>query len=303
MLPENINAIGTFGHTVTLAIFLVFSSIIYLVLLFHNSSRQVIEQISVKRRVLLFASIIAGTAILLSYTRASFLSLFLVAPFIAIQTRSLHRFIYYGTIIFLIGTSILFTYLTYRSLQEEEIFSKNDANPIRDFEKLFSSRYYETEATNNRLWVFTQVAPIPILNFRFLGYGGDLDRLRAKIYEDSDYELKRILVYRPIKDVYWVTILMFYGIFGLFLFSFILVRIYQSANFIFRHDQEEIFKLYAIALKGIIFVMAFLSFFVVTYEFRPIAYFFWFLCGLIINRKLQLKSELRINSDSNKQSL
>ena len=278
------NAIGTFGHTVTLAIFQVLTCTVLLAYFYYRPIKSKVISWAMKPKVLVVFLGLLLVSIFVTYTRASALVAILIIIVLGLAANQLKKLIYYGVIASVFAIPLLAILIVQSS-------GKEVTNPIDDFTHIFSRDYLENEASNNRLWVLTKAVPIAVAKPNLIGYGGDVERIRTKIYEESGYKLDRILVYGPIKDVYWVTIFFYYGFIGLGLFIFIQYKVYKAADYLFRNDGQRTYKILGLAMKGFVIVMAILSFFVVTWEFRPIAFTFWSLAGLAINRKRELIEE------------
>lgn len=295
-LGDHVNAIGTFGHTVPLAIFLVFTSCILFAQIFYKNGAELLKALRIKKgRVWVILGLIV-LATLLTFTRASFLAILLLFPVIAVVANSIKRFVSYTVLASFAGFVVIAVYLLFLSITggaAQKVKSVIEKNPAADLAQAFSPEYIQKEASNNRIWVVKNIGGANLAKPNIFGYGGDWDQTRLEIYRASGGTLRRILFYPPIKDVYWITILTVYGFVGFTLFVLILVKIWRAARYLWLNGSDNLTKGIALSMQAIMIAMVILSFFVVTFEFRPVAYLFWAFSGLIINQFLALKAEER----------
>jgi hypothetical protein len=134
-------------------------------------------------------------------------------------------------------------------------------------------------------------APTVIFNKPFLGYGADqisaIDRLNASKISF----LTKVWTTEGFKDVYWVAILVFYGLSGLISMVWMFWRLYYCSRMIYKVSNEQITKEISLSVNYIIIVTSFLLFFNRTIEFRIYGFYFWFLSGLMFSLYLQEKNQ------------
>lgn len=150
---------------------------------------------------------------------------------------------------------------------------------------------YTKQLKNQRLGALMGTAPTVIFNKPFLGYGADqisaIDRLNASKISF----LTKVWTTEGFKDVYWVAILVFYGLSGLISMVWMFWRLYYCSRMIYKICNEQITKEIALSVNYIIIVTSFLLFFNRTIEFRIYGFYFWFLSGLMFSLYLQEKSQ------------
>ena len=168
-------------------------------------------------------------------------------------------------------------------------------NIIHNVTGIFSRRYIEI-AQRQRLGALTRVVPTILANRPILGYGpdeeGTIERLgksRPSFLESPNLDKGRF------EDVYWVAILAYYGLPGVFLMALLVHKLYSSAYRIYRTSAHELTREISVMVIYIVGLVPFLLFFYRALEFRIYSFYFWLLPALMFGLHVQERA-LGLNS-------
>jgi len=272
--------IGTLGHSVNLALFLLIQYIFLLVIIFTNFSNLKLKFVF----YILF--IINFLALLFTYSRgaiiASFIAFFLV---LVINKRKILLFTFLSLITYL---TFLFSIINIHVGTSYTKVKKEYVNPIDNIRMIFSSEYLEA-TEGSRQWVLQEIGGFLLKNTVLIGLSPDEFTAREKIAKLSKGTLERILYYKAFEDVYWVAILAYFGIVGLLLYLLILYKLYTSAKFVIKYTKNYIYIIFSQTLIVLLIVTIPLTFIVRTFEFRAFGFYFWLIAGIVMNEYIRLK--------------
>ena len=172
---------------------------------------------------------------------------------------------------------------------------RTEQNILQNITGVFSKKYIEI-AQKQRLGALLGTTPTILANRPFLGYGPDEETTIDRLNKSQPSFLLRTLNKRGFEDVYWVAILAYYGLTGVFLIAFILYKLYSSAYKIYRTSIHNLTKEIAFTVICIVGLTPFLLFFYRVLEFRIYSFYFWLLPALMFGldareRTLTLKSQ------------
>jgi hypothetical protein len=259
---------GTLGDTVFFGTFMIIVLALYLArtdnLTIRNSSIIVI---------ILFA-------IGFSYSRAAvFAALLMVWVFYRIR---------FGVTRTLIISLLVLTVGSVGALLLADVFPEyvnpeaTQQNILENVTGVFSQRYVAI-AQGQRLGFLINTIPAVLLSRPVLGYGPDQETAVEQL-NASDVPLvlqKWRWREKGFKDVYWVTILAYYGLAGLVLLTIIFFRLYSAAWHVYKTSTDKLTRQLASAMICLVGVTTFLLFFNETLEFRAYGFYFWLLAALM----------------------
>ncbi len=272
--------IGTLGHTVDLALFLLVAVTVVTGLLFTQGDR---VQTVVPSWVLFAALGAFVAAILLTYSRASFLAALVGLGVVAWWRR--HRRQLLRPLLGLgLAAIVLGAALSYAGTTGDVKLKQVHVNPLANIGMAFGSSTLEGRFSNTRLWLITSVGGSVLRSMTPLGYSPDEATARRRIAQNARGALDRILTYGPFEDVYWVALLSYYGLLGLGAFCWILVRLYRSAREVMSYTPGLWTRTAATSLASLLVLLIPLTFLVRTFEFRSLSLYLWLLGGVTLNR-------------------
>lgn len=144
---------------------------------------------------------------------------------------------------------------------------------------VFTVNYVE-HAQAQRLGALLGIPPTVLANEPLLGYGPDELNTIKRLNESYPNYLVRTVVQKGFEDVYWVAMLAYYGIFGVFAFAWLLFAIFRSALFIFNNARDRLTYELSTSVICLVGVTPFLLFFDRVLEFRGYSFYFWLVVGL-----------------------
>lgn len=147
---------------------------------------------------------------------------------------------------------------------------------------ILSPRYFEI-AQKQRFGFLVNTVPAVLLERPILGYGPDT---AAAVERLNTMDVPLVLENwgwreRGFKDVYWITILAYYGLAGLLLSIVLFLRLYSAAWRIYKTSIDKLTRQLAFAVICLVGVTAFLLFFNEALEFRAYGFYFWLLAALM----------------------
>lgn len=166
-----------------------------------------------------------------------------------------------------------------------------DFQELPTFQELtyrFSVEYFTREASNNRIWVVLVLLPLSLRTSPLTGFGPNEEFVKTVLFNHSP-ELK-IILYSAFEDVYWATIIMYYGLIGLALFGGFFFLVARSAHRFSKLNNDGIDQRAFKVIFYIILLFGLYSIFIVAPEIRFMSYIFWACSGLVIKTLIQQES-------------
>ena len=154
------------------------------------------------------------------------------------------------------------------------------------FSSIFSQEYWQHNWKSSRGWMISTTTNSLIKSGSWFGFGPELGSVKEGIRPylaepDDQARLQRNLY--VFDDPYWFAVMAYFGIVGLSIYWLILWRLYQIAKFVlfFTISQQE--KTIALMAETLIIITFFYSFVERLFRVRPFSFYFWLLCGLLVN--------------------
>jgi hypothetical protein len=116
----------------------------------------------------------------------------------------------------------------------------------------------------------------------------------ANFVSDPREKLQIIERMRMFEDVYWIAMLIYYGIPGVTIFIAMLARLFQASQWLINNSSDNStkpnYQFLGVILCTLIITVIFYSFISRILEFRAFGLYFWLMAGLVVNACYQLNS-------------
>ena len=293
---------GTTGDTVLFATFMT----LFLILItskMYIANYQVkkydkshLMKVSNKKKNVLSSILIFGTiiAIGLSYVRVCLLAaLIIVIAYLLLkfykrkQKRIGIILILISLLIPIISININF-FSDFHGLQYVGNARQTEQSVFDNMTGIFTAKYIDI-ARKQRLGALIDIPLTVIYNKPFLGYGPDELLTIENLNNSPTSFLTKVWTKEGFKDVYWVSVMAFYGVAGLSTMIWIFYRLYRWAKIIYIRTQEKVIKEISLSVLAITLTTILLLFFNRTIEFRIHSLYFWSFPALMFNLYSQEK--------------
>lgn len=272
--------IGTFGHSVSMALYLLVCAAIVISLIFNGKGRG--------RRVappsahfVVLAIVLVG--VLLTYSRSTFLCALAGCAVVAFWRR--HRLGLLRPFLAIAGAGVVLTVIFAVSEEVGAVRVKETrVNPFENIRMAANPEVLQGGFANTRVWMIREVGGTVLSSVSAVGYSPDPETARMGIVRESEGALARLLTFEPIEDVFWIAMLSYYGILGLAAFGWLLARLYRAARELMDWGRDFWTRSLATATAALIVMVVPLTFMVRTFEFRAFAFYFWLFAGLTVHR-------------------
>ena len=153
------------------------------------------------------------------------------------------------------------------------------------FLSVFSPEYWEHTLSASRGWVVTKVCQTLWESASWFGFGPDHETLINNMgqYLTSDEVKKLVRDAEVFDDPYWFAYLGYFGVVGLLINWFILLRLFNTGRELLRITTVKEYQILAISFCSIIVVAFFYSFVERVFKLRHFSFYFWLLAGLMVN--------------------
>jgi O-antigen ligase len=278
--------IGTFGDSVLVALFLVFIAVISLSFLLRMKIKAYLY------RIILFGIfLISFVALFYTYSRASVLIGIIAVPIILFLEKKIKRLFFIGIMSLTLFAGVLFLSSNQSSTNEAYYNPKTKyTNPLDNITSIFSHKYVQNNMEHSRGWVMVEVGGQLIKSVNFFGYGPSGDESLGRMVKEDVTSRIPFQNLSIINDVYWVAMLSYYGFFGLIAFLFILWYIFKAALVVYKKSNMPIYTMIGLSMMVIIILALPYTFIIRTFAFRPFAFYFWLLAGLVAAEYRRIKS-------------
>ena len=153
------------------------------------------------------------------------------------------------------------------------------------FLSVFSPEYWEHTLSASRGWVVTKVIQTSWESSSWFGFGPDHETLITNMgqFITSDEVKKLVRDMEVFDDPYWFAYMGYFGIVGLLINWFILLRLFQAGRELLRITAVKDYQILAISFCSLIVVAFFYSFVERVFKLRHFSFYFWLLAGLVVN--------------------
>ena len=162
------------------------------------------------------------------------------------------------------------------------------------FLSILSPEYWEHTLSASRGWVVTTVCQTLWESSSWFGFGPDQETLITNMgqFLTSDEVKKLVRDMEVFDDPYWFAFMGYFGVIGLALNWFILLRLFQVGREIIRKTTIKEYQILAISFCSLIIVAFCYSFVERVFKLRHFSFYFWLLAGLVVNvYQNQIESE------------
>jgi hypothetical protein len=235
--------------------------------------------------------LLAGlAAMVLSFSRMSWIG-FYAGLVVMLSLMKKRRVIAY-LVVPIAVTYVLFRFYGPSSV---EVSETGEASIMQRYLGMFSPRYAEISLNSDRLYAMTKTTGRVMQISPVLGLGpGSVASAAAKIFgggerwEVLDLPTSKVMA---LGDVGWAAMLAQYGLLGLALFIWILVRIFRSSIQSYRLARDSLERILAVGFIGGFVCMMFENVFSFNFTYRPSALYFWMFAGIVFRMLKIQKSE------------
>ncbi|MGA9532965.1 MAG: O-antigen ligase family protein [Anaerolineales bacterium] len=222
---------------------------------------------------------IAGVVV--TYKRGELLLMALAfALFLLFNLRLRSRI--YSLIGIVLVLVIAFTMVALSLQQADELIQPREQQlgVVEHFQQLLTRNFWAHTAQFSRGWLLVNVGGHMIQEVRLIGYGSDTVRARELLIQE-DPSLERLTTFKVFEDVYWVAMLVYYGILGMIVFLTGYAR--TVWNILPSIDRPGINAAVGTAAAIIAIVTLPAAFLERVFELRAYSFYLWLLMGLAIS--------------------
>lgn len=156
------------------------------------------------------------------------------------------------------------------------------------FQQLLTRNFWAHTVQFSRGWLLVNVGGHMIEEARLIGYGSDTVRARELLIQE-DPSLERLTTFKVFEDVYWVAMLVYYGILGLVVFLTGYAR--TVWNLLPSIDRPGIHAAVGTAAAIIAIVTLPAAFLERVFELRAYSFYLWLLLGLATSLVVRSRME------------
>lgn len=245
-----------------------------------------------KRKYLIPMSLIL-TALILSSSRISWISVFLAVGVILIKIRHKLRFVYFAVPFFLAAIIMTSTHII-------DVDTLTDDFNITDrFYYMFTSDYIDIVTTAGRLYAVLDAIPAVFSSNPFLGIGpGSFMRISIQMPEEevfakaSSLDLETKALYF-VHDVGYAALFIQVGLVGLIVFIWLFIRLYKRASDSLKFEKDPIVRTLMLGSTGFFIALAVQNLASSNLMYRNQSIVIWSLCGLIALFSVRNKNQLQ----------
>jgi hypothetical protein len=281
-------AIGTFGDSVLLALFLVFATVLSYVFIIKQKIKSIIY-----KSVLIGIFLLTLASLFFTYSRASALAGMMAIPLVLYLDKKIKKLFFISTIACFVLAVVLFG-LSIEDSSDTLYYNPKQkyASPIENITSIFSESYVQRNLDHSRGWIIVGIG-IPIVkSFNLFGYGPAGEESLGEMVKENVTGTMPFQNLGIINDVYWIGMLSYYGFIGLILFFFILGKIYKASILVHKNSPVQIYSIIGLCMAAMVILAIPYTFIIRTFAFRPFAFYFWLLAGLVAAEYRRIKTNL-----------
>lgn len=275
---------GTFDDAAILSSFLLIVCIIFFTFAYAKTTNLIPSSKDIPSLLTTYFAIFA------SKKRAALLIAFIL-PVVVLFSRGRRRdtlvsMWFYATLSFVVLLTISLFVLPNVDTSFSDAESRKESVGLSSyFLQILSPEYWEESSQNSRGFLVRTIISSIFSSHSWFGFGPDLEIVRESIAGaiSSTGDVKRVLNIGPFEDVYWFAMLAYFGVIGVGIYLFILLRLYQSAKWLIRFSSHEIYKSLGTIVCSLIILIVIDCFIERVLKFRPFSFYFWLLAGLVVN--------------------
>jgi hypothetical protein len=153
------------------------------------------------------------------------------------------------------------------------------------FFTIFSAEYWDHTLSASRGWIASQVCQISLESSSWFGFGPEREAVITNMgkWMTSGEVTKLERDIGVFDDPYWFGIMGYFGVVGLLIYWFILLRLYVVSRNLMKITAVSEYKSLAIIFCTIVIVAFVYSFVERIFKARDFSIYFWLLAGLVVN--------------------
>jgi hypothetical protein len=277
--------IGTFGDSVLVALFLVFTTALSYTYYLRMEVKPVLFKF-----YLLGIFMLTLIALFFTYSRASVLIAVAAVPITLFLEKKIKKLFFIGIMSALLIAGVLFLMANESATGASYYNPKGKyTSPIDNVTNIFSSSYVQHNMQHSRGWIITEVG-LPVLqSLKFFGYGPSGDESLGRMVKENISGSMPFQNLGIINDVYWVALLSYYGFVGIIFFILILLKIFKAAMIVYKNSPSTIYSMVGLCMAVMVILAFPYTFILRTFAFRPFAFYFWLLAGIVAAEYRRIK--------------
>ena len=157
----------------------------------------------------------------------------------------------------------------------------SEINILAYFEQLFSPEYWEK---GTRQWIIKTIFQGIIGTGSWFGLSPDSHEAIQNLTELLPRQ-KSLILERKFwfEDVYWGSMLLYYGIPGVALFGYIFHRLYKTTQWLIDYCLDSQIRTLAIVFATLLIISIFYGFVERIFEIKCFSFYLWLLAGVVVN--------------------
>ena len=269
---------GTFANTANTSAFLLVCFIVLVVLALKNTTNSFLS-ISILNFFIMYFAFFA------TYKRIALLFGLIIPVIILYLFRK--KFLvskiiwFYSFGFFILLFCSLFFLNVDSSIDSWSIRKGADLNPIAYFQQLLSAEYWER---GTRQWIIKTAFKGIIGTGNWFGLSPSpheaIQNLAELVPRQKSLILEREFWF---EDVYWSSMLIYYGIPGIALLGYILQRLYKTSQWLIDYCLESQSRNLGIAFCTLTIIAIFYGFVERIFEIKCFSFYLWLLAGTVVN--------------------
>lgn len=272
--------IGTFGHSVSMALYLMVCAAIVVSLIFNGGGPG--RRLAPPPALFVVLAVVVG-GLLLTYSRSTFLCVLAGCALVAYWRRRRRGLL--KPLLVVSGAALVLAVILSVSDEVGAVRVKETrVNPLQNIRMATNPEVLQGGFANTRVWMIREVGGTVLSSVSAVGYSPDPETARRGLVRESEGALKRLLTFEPIEDVFWVAMLSYYGLLGVGAFAWLLARLYRASRELMDWERDFWTRTVATSTAVLIVMLVPLTFMVRTFEFRSLAFYLWLLAGLTVHR-------------------
>lgn len=281
--PKIGSVFGTFGKPAAMAYFLLIPIILLGSSCYLRTRRLLLNKT-------LFWVIILMLGLFVTYKRGALLISLLIIPIIIFLYSERHQLTKLKVlIIFVTSVIICLTMLLASSKWSNKTIHEKTSyvNPAHSLTQLISESYWENTMSVSRGWFIREVGVSAISSGKLLGYSPDETSAKETLAKKGG-SFGKLASYNAFDDVYWVAMLIYYGIIGFSIYMWILFRLYRISKQV-SSSLDDFSKQIGVIFRVLVIITIPATFLERSFELRAFGFCFWLLAGLVVLEYFRLR--------------
>lgn len=249
-----------------------------------------------KRRLFWFI-VVSFIVLLLTYSRTSWVGLYLGVILILFVTKKKKLLLF-----FLLGPIILTLILW--TIYAQQIYatkvSYGEMSLTQRYLRMFSERHIRSSYQVSRLAVLTKVSREVVFKRPLFGFGPGIVEYREVegLGEPARRALQQIevapVVIHFMGDVGWTSILVQFGSIGLLIWISIVLTVLKISIKLYRVSENRFLQGIGLGYAGAVVAIIVENFFCYNFTYRPVSFYFWLFGGIVVHLWMRERKRTKI---------